>query len=167
MVQSNIDDALDAILDSWERNNHVLINLLSVMPDGGLGARAADGSPTVAEMFTHIHHERVVSVLENAPEHAGQIPEREWIDTRQAEQIHEMLVESGACVHNAVLGRIAGGRQLDQDFSNPLQLIAFLIFHEGYHHGQIKLALKLSGLPIPDSVAGPVTWDVWRRRDAV
>ena len=36
------------------------------------------GSPTVAEMFTHMHHERMVSVLENVPESAVVVPDKEW-----------------------------------------------------------------------------------------
>jgi uncharacterized damage-inducible protein DinB len=40
----------------------------------------------------------------------------------------------------------------------------FLIFHEGCHHGQIKLALEAVGRPLPDADAGPVTWRVWRAR---
>ncbi len=36
-----------------------------------------------------------------------------------------------------------------------------MIWHEGYHHGQIKLALKLAGQALADEVTGPVTWDVW------
>jgi uncharacterized damage-inducible protein DinB len=36
-----------------------------------------------------------------------------------------------------------------------------MIWHEGYHHGQIKLVLKLTGHPITDDQAGPVTWSVW------
>jgi len=39
-----------------------------------------------------------------------------------------------------------------------------MIWHEGYHHGQIKLALKLAGLPIPNEQAGPVTWRVWMNK---
>lgn len=39
-----------------------------------------------------------------------------------------------------------------------------LLWHEGYHHGQMKLALKLAGLAIPNDVAGPLTWRVWMRR---
>ncbi len=35
---------------------------------------------------------------------------------------------------------------------------------EGYHHGQIKLALKLTGRPLTDEEAGPLTWDVWMRK---
>src|SRR5262245_50513181 len=58
---------LDAVLDSWDRNNTLLLNLLRVLLEGGLEARAMEGSPSVSEMYTHIHHERMASVFENAP----------------------------------------------------------------------------------------------------
>jgi uncharacterized damage-inducible protein DinB len=51
---------------------------------------------------------------------------------------------------------------MNLDFNHPILLLQFLIFHEGYHHGQIKLALKVAGRPVTDDEAGPVTWDVWR-----
>ena len=155
---------LEAVLDSWDRNNTILLNLLRAVPTGGLAARAMEGSPTVSEMFTHMNHERMVSVLENCPECAGQVPEREWINERDADRIAQMLHESGRRVRDAVKGRIEADQALDCDFSHPVQLVQFLIFHEGYHHGQIKLALKAAGCPITDNEAGPLTWDVWRTR---
>jgi uncharacterized damage-inducible protein DinB len=155
---------LNALLDSWERGNLVLLNLLHAIPPGGFDARVMEGSPTVAEMFTHMHHERMVSVSENAPEHAGPVPAREWDPEPDPQRIADMLTESGRCVRHAVEGRIASGRGLDREFAHPIQLMQFLIFHEGYHHGQIKLALKASGCPIPDADAGPLTWHVWRKR---
>ncbi len=69
-----------------------------------------------------------------------------------------------ARARNAVRARIESGRALDRDVAHPLLLVQLLIFHEGYHHGQVKLALKGAGIPIPDDVAGPATWDVWRAR---
>ena len=39
-----------------------------------------------------------------------------------------------------------------------------MVWHEGYHHGQIKLALKLAGYPFDDEEIGQVTWDVWLRK---
>ncbi len=155
---------LDALLDSWDRNNNVLINLLRALPETGLEARAMAGSPTVAEMFTHMHHERMVSVHENAPEHGGEVPPREWNPESDADQIARWLAESATRVREAVKARAEANRPLDLDFAHPVQLVQFLIFHEGYHHGQIKLALKAAGCPLPDVEAGPLTWSVWRRR---
>lgn len=58
---------LEVLLDSWDRNNAILLNLLSALPEGGLETRAMEGSPSVAEMFTHIHYVRLVFVFEDAP----------------------------------------------------------------------------------------------------
>ena len=50
---------LEALLESWDRSNTILLNLLRKLPEGGLEARAIEGSPSVAEMFTHIHYVRL------------------------------------------------------------------------------------------------------------
>ncbi len=155
---------LNATLNSWDRSNRVLLNLLSAIPDGGLQARALPGSPTVAEMFTHLHHERMVSVFENAPEWAGTLPEKEWDPEPDPQRIAALLTRSAQQVQDAVQGRVHAARNLDNSFAHPVQLLHFLIFHDAYHHGQIKLALKSAGLPISDDQAGPLTWDVWRSR---
>jgi uncharacterized damage-inducible protein DinB len=158
---------LEAVLDSWDRHNTTLLNLLRVLPPGGLDARVMDGSPTVSQMFTHMHYERMVSVAENAPECAGEVPSQGWMPERDATRLAGSLRESWRLVRNAVKGRIEAGRALDRHFAHPIQLVPFLIFHEGYHHGQIKSALKAAGTPIYDHVAGPIVWDVWRSRQVV
>lgn len=114
-----------------------------------------DRSPTIGQMFAHMHHERMVSVLENAPEHAGQIPAHEWSAERDAHRIAQMPEESATRVRDAVTDRVDSDRALDRSFAHPVQLLQFLIFYEGYHHGQIKLALKAAGCAIADADAGP------------
>jgi uncharacterized damage-inducible protein DinB len=157
-------ELLTAVLTGWDRHNEVLVNLLQAIPAETLGARAAQGSPTVAAMFSHMHHERLCSVLENVPETGAPKPEGEWRDDRDVERLATQLRDSAGWVRDAVARRVEEGRALDQDFAHPVHLIQFLIFHEGYHHGQIKLALKLSASPMPDDVAGPLTWHRWRAR---
>ena len=80
------------------------------------------------------------------------------------DRIAQMLDDSAGRVRDAVKSRVETGRDLDLDFDHPVLLIQLLIFHEAYHHGQIKLALKAADRPAPDDETGPVTWDVWRRR---
>src|ERR1700683_3157803 len=84
---------LEAVLDSWDRNNTILVNLLRALPEGGFDARAMEGSPSVAEMFAHIHYVRLVFVFEDAPEFAKDVPEKEWAaeDDRDlmAQKAHE------------------------------------------------------------------------------
>ena len=55
MSRTHDQSLLEALLDSWDRNNIILLNLLRALPEGGLEARVMGGSPSVAELFTHIH----------------------------------------------------------------------------------------------------------------
>ena len=155
---------LEAVLDSWERNNLILLHLLQSLPQDRLGTRATSGGPTVAQVLTHIHSVRLSLVAEDAPEAANEVPEVEWLDERDADQIARMLTESAGAVLTAVRGRLIAGTQMELHYDHPLLMIQHLIWHEGYHHGQIKLALQAAGTPLPDDVAGPVTWGVWMRR---
>ena len=152
---------LEALLDSWDRNNIILLNLLRALPPGGLEATAMEGSPTVAELFTHIHYVRLVFVYEDAPEFARKLPGEEWAVERDAGRIAEMLNDSAKAVRDAVRSRVESGRDMDLHYDHPILLLQHMVWHEGYHHGQVKLALKVSGRPIADEEAGPVTWDVW------
>jgi uncharacterized damage-inducible protein DinB len=155
---------LDALLDSWDRNNTILINLLRALPEGGLEARAMDGSPSVAELFAHVHYVRLVFVMEDAPEVAAGVPDREWSAGPDAGELAGMLTASAAAVRDAVKGRVEAGRGMDIHYDHPILLLQHMIWHEGYHHGQIKLALKAAGRPMTNEEAGPLTWRVWMRK---
>jgi uncharacterized damage-inducible protein DinB len=161
---------LEALLDSWDRNNAVLVGLLRAVPpaaggpEGGLAVRAMEGGPSVAELFTHIHYVRLVFILEDAPEFARKLPEEEWAAERDPERIVQMLNDSAKTVRDAVKSRVEAGRDMDPHYDHPILMLQHMIWHEGYHHGQIKLALKLAGRPISDKEAGPVTWSIWMRK---
>jgi uncharacterized damage-inducible protein DinB len=164
MLKAPDQGLLEALLDSWDRNNTILLNLLRALPEGGLDARAMGGSPSVAEMFTHIHFVRLVLVFEDAPEFARNLPEEEWVDERDSDSIAQMLNGSAGAVRDAVKSRVEAGQDMNLHYDHPILLLQHLLWHEGYHHGQIKLALKAAGRPMTDEEAGPVTWDVWMRK---
>ena len=155
---------LEALLDSWDRNNTILVNLLRALPEGGLEASAMEGSPSVAELFTHIHYVRLVFVSEDAPEFAKDLPEKEWVAERDRDGIAQMLNGSAEAVREAVQNRVETGRDMNLHYDHPILLLQHMIWHEGYHHGQIKLALKRAGHPITNKEAGPITWRVWMRK---
>src|ERR1700720_1767548 len=150
MRDSQDQSLLDALLDSWDRNNTILVNLLRLLPEGGLEANAMEGSPSIAQLFTHIHYVRLVLVFEDAPEFAGSLPEEEWAIERNRERIAQMLDESAKAVRDAVKSRVEAGREMNIHYTHPILLLQHMIWHEGYHHGQIKLTLKAAGRPMND-----------------
>jgi uncharacterized damage-inducible protein DinB len=155
---------LDALFDSWDRNNTILVNLLRALPEGGLEARVMDGSPTVAQLFTHIHYVRLVFVEEDAPEFGRSPAEGEWRADPDRDRIAEMLNESARAIRDAVEGRLRSGRAMELHYDHPILMLQHMIWHEGYHHGQIKLALKAAGHPFADRQIGRLTWGVWMRK---
>ena len=152
---------LDALLDSWDRNNTILVNLVRAIPEGGLDARPMEGSPSIAELFAHMHYVRLVFLFEDAPEFARTVPNQGRVVEHDPRRIAEQLNESAKAVRDAVKGKLLAGRDMNVHYDHPILLLQHMIWHEGYHHGQIKLALKLAGRPLSDDDAGPVTWDVW------
>jgi uncharacterized damage-inducible protein DinB len=165
MMSHTYDQSLlEALLDSWDRNNLILLNLLGLLPQGGLKARVMEGSPSVAELFTHIHYVRLVFVSEDAPEFARDLPPQEWANERDSDRIAQMLKDSAKAVRDALRSRIETGQQMNLHYDHPILLLQHMLWHEGYHHGQIKLALKVTGRPIPNKEVGPGTWGVWIRK---
>jgi uncharacterized damage-inducible protein DinB len=155
---------LEALLDSWDRNNTILVNLLRAVPEHGLEARAMEGSPTVGELFGHIDYVRLVFVREDAPEFARDLPEKEWVAERDRDRMAQRLHDSARAVRDAVKSRVEAGRAMDLHYDHPILFLQHMIWHEGYHHGQIKLALKLAGHPITNEQAGPISWRVWMNK---
>ena len=161
MPRTHDQSLLEALLDSWDRNNTILVNLLRALPEGGLEASAMEGSPSVAGMFMHMHYVRLVFLSEDAPEFVREVPEGEWRDERDPARIAEMLNESATAVREGVKGRLEAGQEMNLHYDHPILFLQHMVWHEGYHHGQIKLALKVAGHPLEDEEVGRVTWDVW------
>ncbi len=161
MANASDQELLDALLDSWDRNNTILVKLLRLVPEGGMDVKPAAGSPSVGQLFTHMHYVRLVFVFEDAPEAARPVPQGEWRSESDRDRLAELLNDSAAAVRDAVRSRLASGRPMEQHYDHPILMLQHLIWHEGYHHGQIKLALKQAGKTLSDDEAGPGTWDIW------
>lgn len=161
MADARNESLLDDLLDSWDRNNTILVNLLRLVPKSGLEDRAMDSSPSVAQMFTHIHYVRLVFVSEDVPECSVEVPDGEWATELDTARLAEMLNESAKVVRDAVESRMKSGKEMNVHYDHPILFLQHMIWHEGYHHGQIKLALKLAGRAISDDAVGRGTWGVW------
>ena len=155
---------IEALLDSWDRNNTVTTNLLRAVPADAMDLKPAPDSPSIAQLFSHMHYVRLVFVFEDAPEFARGVPKDEWAIERDRDRLAAMLQDSASAVREAVNNRIQTDREMLVHYDHPLLMLQHLIWHEGYHHGQIKLALKLAGRPFEDDAIGPGTWGVWMKK---
>lgn len=157
-------DLLPALLDSWDRNNTITVNLLRAIPEHAMNLRPIESSPSIAELFTHMHYVRLVFVEEDAPEFARPSMKGEWTAEPDRDRLVEMLNDSAKAVRDAVQRRIETDRPMELHYDHPVLMFQHLIWHEGYHHGQIKLTLKLAGQPLDNKVIGPLSWRVWMNK---
>ena len=155
---------LEALLDSWNRNNIITTNLLGAVPEDAMDLRSTPGGPSIAQLFMHMHYVRMVFVSEDAPEFVSAVPKGEWTVERDRGRLAALLHDSARTVRNAVTARVASGEAMNVHYDHPILMLQHLIWHEGYHHGQIKLALKLAGRGFDDEAIGPLTWDVWMKK---
>jgi uncharacterized damage-inducible protein DinB len=158
------DTLLEALLDSWDRNNGITVNLLRALPEGVMDLSAAPGSPTIAQLFTHMHYCRLVFVEEDAPEFARPVPQGEWRAEHDRALLETWLHDRARAVRDAVKHRVETGSEMLRHYDHPILMFQHLIWHEGYHQGQIKVALKVAGKPFDDEEIGAVTWDVWMEK---
>ncbi len=161
MPNASDHHVLDALLDSWDRNHAMLVNLLRLVPDGALDLSPAPGSPTIKQLYAHIHYCRLFFVDKDAPEAAIPLPPGEWRSEASRDGLVALLNESAVAVREAVRGRVLSGTPMDVHYDHPILMLQHNIWHEGYHHGQIKLTLKQAGHALSDDDAGLVTWDLW------
>ena len=164
MATAGVDDLLPVLLDSWERNNRIVVSLLRAVPEGGFEARAMPGSKSVMEMFTHMLYVRLIFIEEDAPDLAVEPEPRKWLRETDPALITAGLESSGRKVRDVVEDRVRSGRAMQRHYDHPLLFLQHMIWHEGYHHGQIKLALKMSGYELDDEALGPLTWGVWMKK---
>ena len=166
------ENLLGAVLDAWDRGTTILTRLLRALPPGGLEARVLPGSPTVAAQFTHVRDVRLFFVSQTAPDVAGVPPDLfrsegdGWTAERDADRVAALLADSARAVREAVRRRVAAGEALrgaHVAYDHPVLLLQHLLWHEGYHVGQIMLALKAAGRPLSDGEAEAALWGVWRR----
>jgi len=155
---------LDQLLNSWDRNNTITTNLLRSIPDKAMDLTPADGSSSIARLFTHMDYVRRIFVYEDAPEFQREKPT--WTAERDRDRLAQMLNGSAKAVRDAVRHRIETDGEMQRHYDHPLLMLQHLIWHEGYHHGQIKLTLKLAGQPLADDAIGPLTWSVWMKKTA-
>lgn len=166
------DNLLEALIDSYQRGNTILINLLYALPEGGLEASPMTGSMPVAAQFAHIQNTRLFWLNQVTPEFATNVTQlfqqdgQDWVAERDPIRIAEALNASAKAVGEAVKNRLETKQPMKGEhasYDHPVLFLQHMLWHEGYHFGQIKLALKAAGQVWNEEQEEKIVWSLWRR----
>ena len=152
----------EQILATWRRHNEILLHLLDAVSEEGLAAKPTGSrGRDVARVFAHLYRVRVGWLHHHETGNRPKVPRFDKGPPPEKAQLRDLLTESGAGVE-AWLDRALRGEAAPRYFGKqPIRWLGYLISHESHHRGQIALALKQAGMPLPEKVAVKGLWGRW------
>lgn len=139
-------------------NHRVNLLLLEAVGQDGLTVSYAPRARNVRRIFVHLHNARlnwVGAIMKNPPE-------VERLKTREAHDVAALAaaLDASALAVAALLAQIAKKENARAFERSPATFLGMMLAHEAHHRGQMVLALRLAGKPLPrEATAGLWDWD--------
>ena len=163
---------LDAILETWNRNTTVILNILKALPEDGIDASDTNGQWTIAHHLADMQSTNVDFLKECAPEFANGLsvsyhndPSSPlgWKPEHDINKIMAGFQSSADAVARAVKHHVETQTPFNAMYEHPIYFLQHMIWHQAYHTGQIMWALKQSGMRFSDEKAFDMIWKELRR----
>jgi uncharacterized damage-inducible protein DinB len=148
----------DQLLDTWNIHNRIQLYVLDAIPDEALGSVSASKGRSVGQMFAHIHNARLMWLEVAAPE---LMPGLAKIDKEQSADkalLRHSLQESGRAIETLLRKGMDSGGKIKGFRPHVTAFLGYLLAHDGYHQGEIGVALRQAGHPL-DKKASYGMWE--------
>lgn len=158
-----------ALLDSWDRQCEIVKAVASLVTTENRHFRPADDGLRLDEQLAHIHGTRRFWLSQLAPNEAAALPssrqDDEGTPLEDLDALRACLGASAAAVRDLVelsldqSGPLAGGAAT---YDHPVLFLQHMVWHEGWHVGQIMTALRVNGQEPTEEWEETHLWGGWR-----
>ena len=142
----------DALLETWAINGRVVLYVLAAAADAGLAGQGATRGRGAGEMFAHLHNVRLMWLQSAAPDLLGNLTKLEKAVAGDKAALTRALTDSAAAI-GQMLARALPAGKVKGFKPHAAAFVGYLISHEGYHLGEIGVALQQSGHPLDRKTA--------------
>jgi uncharacterized damage-inducible protein DinB len=157
---------IEGILECWRTHDEINLALLRHIPDEGFQAVTLlkNGQPSkgrnVAKIFRHLHEVRRSHI---GREFLKGVPtfDDEYVPTRA--ELLQAFEAAGKGIEQRLRRTVEENARFKE--RSGLALLGYLIAHDAHHRGQIVLALKQSGVSMPDFMKFGI-WAHWSKPQA-
>ena len=158
----DFDQLAGQVLETWRRHNEILLLMLAAIPAKGMAAvPAGSRGRTVALQFAHLDRVRRGWLQYFETGKRPRLPRDDRDNPPAKSELKKMLGESAKRVEAFLSECIHTDARPKRFSGHALRWMGYLIAHESHHRGQIALALKQSGLRLPEKVSMDGLWGRW------
>jgi len=150
---------LDQLIEAWQINHRVTLNLLKALPDEALRATLSTrGGRDVARQLAHVHEVRAGwAETTTKANREAKLPHFAKGESPSKKELQAALDASADGIETTIRESWARGGKVTSFKRGLIPLISYLIAHESHHSGSIMLTLKQTGHKVTDEVR----WGIW------
>ena len=151
----------DPLLETWQINARVVLYTLDAVDEAVFALPAPAKGRSAPQMFAHIHDVREHLRLESGKALPDGVAKLGKQDRYDRETLRAALESSGQGIEAMVGSALAAGKRISGFKPHTPAFVGYLISHEGYHLGEIGVALREAGHPLDRKAAfGIWEWGV-------
>ncbi len=161
-------DAIEAMFVSWDRQCRILDNIAALVDGGNRKSKPHPERMTLDMQLCHVHETRYWWLGQTNKEFQGRLGDvvrqdgDDWVPVDDLGQIRDQLRVSGQAVKDCVEDAVAKGIQPLGGYDHPVLFLEHMVWHEGWHVGQMMLCLVNAGQEPSDEWEEANVWGLWR-----